>query len=151
MEVEREGRFSSWRRFPTRFGDGIRMTPPADTATFHLAHREDGSALLEVEGSLEDIGVVRWAASLKGAFAEGTEQILLDLRGCRTIEPHCLDVLLAAAATMRTFGGHVTVACLPGSHLERVLRPYEWELTAYDSVDRARPLSERAPEPSPRF
>jgi anti-anti-sigma regulatory factor len=110
------------------------MSLSPDRAKFHLAHREPGRALLEVEGSLDDAVVVRWRALLRGLIAEGRRNIAIDLRGCRVIGDHCLDALLAASAAAKASGGEVGVVTLSGSPVAQALAPHHEDLHGYASV-----------------
>jgi anti-anti-sigma regulatory factor len=107
-------------------------------AVFHVLHDPThGFALVEVEGMLGDRAVVRWAAVLKGTLYDDARRVVLDLRGCNAIEPHCLTVLLSLAAALRASGGSLTAVTVSGSPMERFLQVHAGELPKYASVHQA--------------
>jgi anti-anti-sigma factor len=78
---------------------------------------------INVEGELQEANGERWFGLLRGAVEQRAEGIAVDLRGCRSLDDHCLDKLVAAAATLKARGGTgVAVVTLPGSALARRLR-----------------------------
>jgi anti-anti-sigma factor len=78
---------------------------------------------IDVEGELEEANGERWFGLLRGAVEQRAEGIAVDLRGCRNLDDHCLDRLVAAAATLKARGGTgAAVVTLPGSALARRLR-----------------------------
>jgi hypothetical protein len=111
------------------------MAATKELAVFHVVHEpRHGLVLLEVEGSLRDEGVVRWAALLKGMLHDYGRLIV---RGCRAFEPHCLDVLLSASAALRSSGGSIAAVTLSGSPLDRFLQTHDGELPKHASVQQA--------------
>lgn len=85
----------------------------------------DGSSdvrFLEVEGDLDESANARWIAALRRVAEDGADALAVDLRGCRTLDRHCLAALLAVAATLRSRGGAgVALVMHPGSSLPHQL------------------------------
>ncbi len=78
---------------------------------------------IEVEGEVQEATGARWSALLRGAVQEHAEGIAVDLRGCRGIDAHSLQQLLAAATTLKVRGGvGVVLVVVPGSALALRLR-----------------------------
>jgi hypothetical protein len=103
------------------------MVPTASDppAVFHLTtvDPKKGLDLVEVEGGLEPVAVTRWSGLLQGAINEGATGIAVDLRGCHTLDPLCLSVMVAASAMLKARGGGgVKLVTYPGSGLGRRLR-----------------------------
>jgi anti-anti-sigma regulatory factor len=114
------------------------MAASKDPAHFHVVHEPNhGLALLEVEGTLSDAGVVRWAALLKGMLHDYTRLMVVDVRGCRAIEPHCLTVLLSVGAALRASGGSLRAVATSGSPIDRFLHAHDGDLPKYTSVQHA--------------
>jgi anti-anti-sigma factor len=78
---------------------------------------------IEVEGELREPSDKRWSALLRAAVDQRAEGIAVDLRGCRGIDAHSLQHLLAAASTLKARGGSgVALVLYPGSALAQRLR-----------------------------
>jgi anti-anti-sigma regulatory factor len=108
---------------------------------FHLvtANRERGLKLVDVEGELEAGVATRWSGLFNSAVKEGATGIAVDLRGCRSVDPVCLSVLLATSTMLKERGGGgVKLVTNPGSTLDRRLRTLApEELPAFDSASGA--------------
>jgi anti-sigma B factor antagonist len=93
---------------------------------------------IAVEGELRESSS-RWADLLRGVVAQRAEGIVVDLRGCRSIDSACVEGLLAAAATIKAHGGSgIGLVTMPGSELDRRLRLLVGhELPMSDSADTA--------------
>jgi anti-anti-sigma factor len=105
-----------------------------------------------VEGELEEANGERWFGLLRGAVEQRAEGIAVDLRGCRSLDDHCLDRLVAAAATVKARGGTgVAVVAMPGSELAgRLRRLAADELAVCDTLQAAvAVLGERRLAPPP--
>jgi hypothetical protein len=119
-----------------RWKDAMAVSPT--TAVFHVSEDPaQGFVLVEVEGALRDEAVVRWAVVLRGTLNQALLLVILDLRGCQTIEPHCLTVLLSVAATLKASGGSIAAVTLLGSPMRRFLQPHAWDLPHHASVQLA--------------
>jgi anti-anti-sigma regulatory factor len=118
--------------------------PDADSnhpVRFHLvtANRERGLKLVDVEGELGAAVVTRWSGLFNGVVNDGATGIAVDLRGCPSVDPVCLSVLLATSAMLKERGGGgVKLVTNPGSTLDRRLRTHaSQELPAFDSASGA--------------
>jgi hypothetical protein len=109
--------------------------PPA---VYHVEALEPGVALVEVNGPLLDGGIGRWTALLKGVISEGAEGVVVDLRGCRAMDPACHLALLQSSSKMKaeTDGG-VRLVAYPGSPLDDEFGG-KGELPVHASVEEAR-------------
>jgi anti-anti-sigma regulatory factor len=89
--------------------------PPA----YHVEALQPGVALVEVNGPLEDEGIGRWSALLKSVIAEGTTGVVVDLRGCPTVDSACHSAMVQTSSKMnpKTDGG-VRLVAYPGSRLD---------------------------------
>ncbi len=99
--------------------------PPAREPALRLYQldRFEHLRFIEVEGELQEAAGQRWAALLRGALEQRPEGIAVDLRGCRGIDDHSLEQLLAVGATLKARGGPgVALVMLPGSALAERLR-----------------------------
>jgi anti-anti-sigma factor len=98
--------------------------------------RFDHVMFIEVEGELREPANRRWSALLRRGLDQHAEGIAVDLRGCRRVDPHPLQLLLAAASTVKARGGSgVALVLYPGSALEQRLRLLAGdELPIYDST-----------------
>jgi anti-anti-sigma factor len=89
----------------------------------HPVDRFEHLMFIEVEGELREPTNRRWSALLRGALDQRAEGIAVDLRGCRALDAHSLQHLLAAASTLKGRGGFGVVLVLhPGSALAQRLR-----------------------------
>jgi anti-anti-sigma regulatory factor len=108
---------------------------------FHLVttNRERGLKLVDVEGELGAAVATRWSGLFNSVVNEGATGIAVDLRGCRSVDPICLSVLLATSAVLKERGGGgVKLVTSPGSSLDRRLRALASdELPAFDSASGA--------------
>jgi anti-anti-sigma factor len=93
----------------------------------------------DVEGELHADTSTRWSGLLRGAVEQRAEGIAVDLRGCRGIDAHCVETLLATATTLKARGGSgVVLVVLPGSELADEVRLLAGdELRICDSVNAA--------------
>jgi anti-anti-sigma regulatory factor len=82
---------------------------------------------------------MRWRALLRGLIAGRAKGVVVDLRGCRAIDDHCLGALLATGATMKVGGGSgVALVTTPGSVFSEELRQYaDGEMPSYGSAQAA--------------
>jgi anti-anti-sigma regulatory factor len=104
----------------------------------HVESLQPGVALVEVNGPLEDRGIGRWTALLNGVIAEGSTGVVVDLRGCPTVDSACHSALLQTSSKMNaeTDGG-VRLVAYPGSVLEDEFAGMG-ELPVHASVQEAR-------------
>jgi anti-anti-sigma factor len=114
--------------------------PARETAMLlHPVEAADHLRVVEVEGDLSGAAGQRWTTLLRGAVEQRAEGIAVDLRGCDAIDGHCLEALLAAAATLKARGGSgVVLVMRPGSPLSRDVRLLAGEeLAILDTADAA--------------
>lgn len=111
---------------------------PPSAAVLHLAPpspHDQGLRLVDVEGELGWIDVQRWRGLLRGIIEDGATGLTVDLRGCHLIDRRCLSLLEAAAETLTSRGGGVTLVVFPGSGLARRLRRFnDTALPVYDTA-----------------
>jgi hypothetical protein len=114
---------------------------PPSAAVLHLAPpftHDQRLRLVDVEGELGWIDVHRWRGLLRGIIEDGATGLAVDLRGCHLIDRHCLAVLEAAAETLISRGGGVTLVVYPGSGLARRLKRFaDTALPTFDSASEA--------------
>jgi anti-anti-sigma regulatory factor len=99
--------------------EGVKMTFSTRPPAYHVEALQPGVALVEVNGPLEDEGIGRWTALLKGVIAEGATGVVVDLRGCPEVDSACHSALIQTSSKMNaaTDGG-VRLVAYPGSALE---------------------------------
>ena len=95
------------------------MTFSTGPPVYHVEALEPGVTLVEVNGPLEDGGIRRWTALLKGVIAEGATGVVVDLRGCPTVGSACHSALVQSSSKMNaeTDGG-VRLVAYPGSPVD---------------------------------
>jgi len=73
---------------------------------------------------------------LLGLLAQKANGLVVDLRGCESIDDHCLNALLATGAALKAGGGAgVAVVLLPGSAMNQTLgRSCGDEMPSYTST-----------------
>ena len=101
---------------------------------------EDHLSLVEVEGSLHERTGTRWRALLLGLVSQKENGLVVDLRGCETIDDHCLKALLATGAALKAAGGAgVALVLFPGSALSEALgrRSSRYGIPSYASASDA--------------
>jgi anti-anti-sigma regulatory factor len=111
------------------------------TAVVHVTTATPGErlVLVDVQGDLEASAAERWSGLLNFAMEEGATGIAVDLRGCRTVDPACLSVLLAVSAGLKVGGGGgIKLVTSRGSPLGRKVEAvFATELPAYPSAAEA--------------
>lgn len=103
--------------------------------------------LVDVEGELDAPALTSWWDLLNSAITGGATGITVDLRGCRVIDIGCISVLVAASGRLTRRGdGGINLVTIPGSSMERRLRPSATKgLPGYSSAGEAlRSLREAA-------
>ncbi len=105
---------------------------------YHVEALDPNVALVEVNGHLEDVAIGRWTALLDGVIAEGAAGVVVDLRGCTTIESACHSALVQAASTMNARADGVRLVAYPGSALDDEFGGPAGELPVHASVQEAR-------------
>ncbi len=105
----------------------------------HVEALEPGVALVEVNGPLQDAAVGRWTALLNGVIAEGTADVVVDLRGCTAIDAACYSALIQASSKMKVEAdGGVRLVTYSGSPAEGELEGAVGELPVHATVQEAR-------------